>query len=114
MHTRASPWSLAFPAPSRRRAPSRRGSCDAPPNMAESLSMERREMIASPAEGQDASGMRAAEAELRACFAAGLAGDAAGYRQFLDGLSGHLRAYLRRRLPRARADVEDILQETLL
>jgi RNA polymerase sigma-70 factor (ECF subfamily) len=82
--------------------------------MAESLSMERREMIASPAEGQDASGMRAAEAELRACFAAGLAGDAAGYRQFLDGLSGHLRAYLRRRLPRARADVEDILQETLL
>mgnify|MGYP001048520697 CR=1 FL=1 len=71
-------------------------------------------MIASPAEGQDASGMRAAEAELRACFAAGLAGDAAGYRQFLDGLSGHLRAYLRRRLPRARADVEDILQETLL
>ncbi len=58
--------------------------------------------------------MPAAEAELRASFIAGLAGDAARYRQFLDGLSGHLRAYLRRRLPRALADVEDILQETLL
>ncbi|MDQ0010983.1 RNA polymerase sigma-70 factor (ECF subfamily) [Luteibacter jiangsuensis] len=71
-------------------------------------------MIASIAERQDAIGTPAAEAELRACFIAGLAGDAARYRQFLDGLSGHLRAYLRRRLPHARADVEDILQETLL
>ncbi|HXP01250.1 MAG TPA: sigma-70 family RNA polymerase sigma factor [Luteibacter sp.] len=59
-------------------------------------------------------GVPAVEAELRACFLDGLGGDATRYRQFLDGLSGHLRAYLRRRLPKAQADVEDILQETLL
>ena len=58
--------------------------------------------------------MSATETELRACFIDGLNGDAVRYRRFLDGLSGHLRAYLRRRLPRAQADVEDILQETLL
>lgn len=58
--------------------------------------------------------MSATETDLRACFVDGLHGDAARYRRFLDGLSGHLRAYLRRRLPRAQADVEDILQETLL
>lgn len=56
----------------------------------------------------------AAEATLKQCFLAGLAGDALEYRRFLDGLSGHMRAYLRRRLPRAQDDVEDILQEVLL
>jgi RNA polymerase sigma-70 factor (ECF subfamily) len=54
------------------------------------------------------------ELELRGCFVLGLGGDAAQYRRFLDRLSSYLRAYLRRRLPRAQADVEDILQETLL
>ena len=63
---------------------------------------------------QRPAGTSAAEAELRACLVAGLTGDALRYRRFLDGLSGHLRAYLRRRLPRAQDDVEDILQETLL
>jgi RNA polymerase sigma-70 factor (ECF subfamily) len=63
---------------------------------------------------QRPAGASAAEVELRACLIAGLAGDATRYRGFLDGLSGHLRAYLRRRLPRAHDDVEDILQETLL
>lgn len=58
--------------------------------------------------------MHAVEAELRRCFLAGLAGDAAEYRRFLDGLSGRMRSFLRRRLPRALDDVEDILQETLL
>lgn len=55
-----------------------------------------------------------AEIALRGSFIAGLRGDAAEYRRFLDGLTGFMRAYLRRRLPRAQHDVEDILQETLL
>jgi RNA polymerase sigma-70 factor (ECF subfamily) len=59
-------------------------------------------------------GLSATEIELRERFVRGLAGDAAQYRHFLDRLGAHLRAYLRRRLPRAQADVEDILQETLL
>lgn len=75
--------------------------------------MKSRQASAHPLEPRPA-GPSAAEAELRLCLVAGLAGDAARYRRFLDGLSGHLRAYLRRRLPRARDDVEDILQETLL
>ncbi|WP_250627744.1 sigma-70 family RNA polymerase sigma factor [Pinirhizobacter soli] len=58
--------------------------------------------------------VEAAEIVLRDCFLAGLAGDAAQYRAFLEGLTGHMRAYLRRRLPKAQDDVEDILQETLL
>jgi len=58
--------------------------------------------------------VEAAEITLRDCFLAGLAGDAAQYRAFLEGLTGHMRAYLRRRLPKAQDDVEDILQETLL
>jgi RNA polymerase sigma-70 factor (ECF subfamily) len=58
--------------------------------------------------------VEAAEIALRDCFLAGLAGDAAQYRAFLEGLTGHMRAYLRRRLPKAQDDVEDILQETLL
>ncbi|QDE39775.1 sigma-70 family RNA polymerase sigma factor [Luteibacter pinisoli] len=52
--------------------------------------------------------------ELRDCFLRGLAGDAAAYRHFLDELSGHLRGFLRARLARSPADVEDILQEALL
>ena len=58
--------------------------------------------------------VEAAEIALRDCFLAGLAGDPAQYRAFLEGLTGHMRAYLRRRLPKAQDDVEDILQETLL
>ena len=58
--------------------------------------------------------MSGTEAQLRACLIDGLNGDSIRYRRFLDGLSGHLRAYLRRRLPRGQDDVEDILQETLL
>ncbi|NID16091.1 sigma-70 family RNA polymerase sigma factor [Luteibacter yeojuensis] len=75
--------------------------------------MKNRQVSAEVAEGHLV-GRSPAEVEMRACFIAGLAGDATRYRDFLDGLSGHLRAYLRRRLPRAQADVEDILQETLL
>lgn len=54
------------------------------------------------------------ETVLRAQFEAGLGGDTAAYRRFLDALSARLRAFLRRRLGAAPDDVEDILQETLL
>ncbi|HEY4293749.1 sigma-70 family RNA polymerase sigma factor [Luteibacter sp.] len=75
--------------------------------------MKNRQVSAEVVERHQA-GRSPAELELRVYFIDGLAGDTACYRRFLDGLSGHLRAYLRRRLPRAQADVEDILQETLL
>lgn len=67
-----------------------------------------------PAREQASEGLAAIERELRRRFVLGLEGDAAAYRQFLDELASHLRGYLRRRLPRALDDVEDILQETLL
>ncbi|MGG1946909.1 sigma-70 family RNA polymerase sigma factor [Trinickia sp. NRRL B-1857] len=57
---------------------------------------------------------RPAEARLRTLFLAGLAGDAESYRSFLDSLSGHLRAFLRKRLYQSPDDVEDIVQEALL
>ena len=56
----------------------------------------------------------AAEERLRALFLSALAGDAAAYQQFLAALSGHLRAYLRRRLAAWPQDVEDLVQESLL
>lgn len=56
----------------------------------------------------------AAEVRLRALLADGLAGDAAAYRVFLQDLSGHLRAFFRRRLARLPDEVEDLVQETLL
>jgi RNA polymerase sigma-70 factor (ECF subfamily) len=52
--------------------------------------------------------------QLRADLLRGLDGDAAAYHRFLDGLSGHLRGFLRARLRRSSADVEDILQEALI
>jgi RNA polymerase sigma-70 factor (ECF subfamily) len=54
------------------------------------------------------------EAKLKRQLLFGLAGDALLYGKFLDGLSEHLRAFLRRHLPHRLDDVEDILQETLL
>ncbi len=57
---------------------------------------------------------RPVEERLKTLFLAGLDGDAAAYREFLDDLSGHLRAFLRRRLLQCLDDVEDIVQETLI
>jgi RNA polymerase sigma-70 factor (ECF subfamily) len=56
----------------------------------------------------------AAEERLRDLFGRGLAGDAAAYRTFLQQLSAHLRAYLRRRLAALPDEVEDLVQESLL
>lgn len=57
---------------------------------------------------------RPVEERLKALFLAGLDGDSAAYRAFLDALSGHLRAFLRKRLYQMQDDVEDVVQETLL
>jgi RNA polymerase sigma-70 factor (ECF subfamily) len=43
-----------------------------------------------------------------------LAGDAAAYRSLLNDVGAHLRAYYARRLGRDAADVEDLVQETLI
>lgn len=61
-----------------------------------------------------APGRAEAESRLGLSLRAGLAGDAVAYRHFLEELGGYLRAFLRRRLPGAAADAEDVLQETLL
>ena len=54
------------------------------------------------------------EKALRDLMLRGLAGDGAAYRVLLQSLSGHLRAYFRRRLAGLPDEVEDLVQETLL
>jgi RNA polymerase sigma-70 factor, ECF subfamily len=56
----------------------------------------------------------ARENQLKEALLLGLAGDAVAYHRFLEDLSAHLRAFLRRRLSRMPAEVEDVVQETLL
>jgi RNA polymerase sigma-70 factor, ECF subfamily len=57
------------------------------------------------------------ERELRALMTAGLEGDAEAYHALLERLTGHLRAYYRRRfalIGHGPADAEDLLQEVLI
>jgi len=54
------------------------------------------------------------EERLRALFVRGLDGDAAAYRAFLDGLTAHLRGFLRKRIYYLQDDIEDVVQEILL
>ena len=54
------------------------------------------------------------ESRLRELLLAGLGGDSTAYHGFLKALSGHLRAYFRKRLFQLPDDVEDLVQETLL
>ena len=56
----------------------------------------------------------ASEDRLRRQLLLGLAGDPSAYRAFLQDLSAHLRAFLRKRLARLPDEVEDLLQEALL
>lgn len=58
--------------------------------------------------------MTVREDRLKEFLVRGLAGDSAAYHRFLGELSGHLRAFLRRRLARMPDEVEDLVQETLL
>ena len=54
------------------------------------------------------------EAELRGLFLRALDGDQAAYQAFLQKLSAHLRAFLRKRLFGWPDEVEDLVQECLL
>ena len=54
------------------------------------------------------------EAALRGLFLRGLDGDAKAYRDFLQQLSAHLRAFLGKRLFGWPDEVEDLVQECLL
>jgi RNA polymerase sigma-70 factor (ECF subfamily) len=56
----------------------------------------------------------ASEERLRQLLIRGLAGDAPAYHAFLQELSAHLRAFLRRRLASLPDEVEDLVQESLL
>lgn len=58
--------------------------------------------------------MAGVETRLKALMIAALDGDRAAYGELLAILGGHLRAYFRRRLGGGAADVEDLVQETLL
>ena len=58
--------------------------------------------------------MQDGEQRLRGLLLEGLAGDALAYREFLKGLSAHLRAYFRRRLSTLPDEIEDLVQDTLL
>ena len=59
-------------------------------------------------------GIRLKEERLKELLLGGLGGDAVAYRLFLGALTGHLRAFLRRRLERLPEEVEDLVQELLL
>src|ERR1019366_2100447 len=54
------------------------------------------------------------EDRLRKLLIRGLAGEASAYHAFLQELSAHLRAFLRKRLVGLPDEVEDLLQESLL
>jgi len=58
--------------------------------------------------------MRLSEERLRGLLVRGLAGDALAYHAFLKELTGHLRAFLRKRCARLPEEVEDLVQESLL
>lgn len=58
--------------------------------------------------------MSEVETQLRGLFVRGLQGDAAAYRECLQQLARHLRAFLARRLFGWPDDVEDLVQECLL
>jgi RNA polymerase sigma-70 factor (ECF subfamily) len=60
------------------------------------------------------SGVTGVEPRLKALMIAALRGDRAAYGELLAVLSGYLRGHFRRRLGPGAADVEDLVQETLL
>ena len=54
------------------------------------------------------------EARLKALMLQGLAGDAQAHAALLSAMSGYLRGYFARRLGAGAADMEDLVQDTLL
>ena len=63
---------------------------------------------------EEAGRLNAGEERLRNLLIRGLAGDEAAYHAFLQELSAHLRAFLRKRLASLPDEVEDLVQESLL
>jgi len=63
---------------------------------------------------KEAGRVNPSEERLRQLLIRGLAGDAQAYHAFLQELSAHLRAFLRKRLARLPDEVEDLVQESLL
>ncbi len=63
---------------------------------------------------QETGRLNAGEDRLRNLLLLGLAGDEPAYHAFLQELSAHLRAFLRKRLVRLPDEVEDLVQESLL
>jgi len=63
---------------------------------------------------QETDRLNQGEVRLRQLLLRGLAGDAQAYHTFLQDLSAHLRAFLRKRLARLPDEVEDLVQESLL
>jgi len=63
---------------------------------------------------QETGRLNASEHRLGDLLNRGLAGDAPAYHSFLQELSMHLRAFLRKRLVRLPDEVEDLVQESLL
>jgi RNA polymerase sigma-70 factor (ECF subfamily) len=61
-----------------------------------------------------AGSLRPVEERLRTLLDRSLEGDAPSYRVFLQDLTGHLRALLRKRLHLRPHDIEDVVQEVLL
>ena len=58
--------------------------------------------------------MTETERRLKALMIAGLDGDGRAYAELLAAMGGYLRAHFRRRLGAGAADVEDLVQETLI
>lgn len=63
---------------------------------------------------EDTGRLNAGEDRLRNLLVRGLTGEDAAYHVFLQELSAHLRAFLRKRLASLPDDVEDLVQESLL
>lgn len=63
---------------------------------------------------QETGRLNASEERLRNLLVRGLRGDEPAYHAFLQELSAHLRAFLRKRLARLPDEVEDLVQESLL
>ncbi len=54
------------------------------------------------------------ETELHAAWVQSLQGDQASYQRALVLMSGHVRRFLRKRMPSQSSDIEDLVQETLM
>lgn len=64
--------------------------------------------------GSRGSGLGEIDAPLKALMLRGLAGDAAAHAELLSRMSAYLRRYFARKLGSSDADVEDLVQDTLL